>query len=418
MRKLPNGWQWSTIGEVADVQLGRQRSPKNHSGPHTRPYLRSANVTWEGIDLSDVKEMNFEPSEAATFELQPGDLLLNEASGSPNEVGKPAIWSGEIPGCCFQNTLLRVRSRGPLTSYLCWYCRWAALDGRFGEAGRGVNIRHLGKAGLASFPMPLPPRAEQERIVAAIEERLSLLQAACGGLRSVVNRLDSLEQRCLDAAADRRWPRAQLGELLDAPLANGRSVRTRPGGFPVLRLTALQDRRVLLVERKGGAWTREEAEPYLVRRDDFLVSRGSGSLSRVGRGGLVDVDPDPVAFPDTLIRVRARKSALLPEYLQIVWESSDVRRQIEGAARTTAGIYKISQGVLRAIELPNPPVERQRSLAAEVGSALTVLRRVRAQVNKSQLRCSAVQHGVLAAAFSGQLIRRDRGRVATATRQA
>jgi type I restriction enzyme S subunit len=46
-----------------------------------RPYMRAANVTWNGLDLSDVKEMNFDPDEAMRFELQPGDLLLAEASG-------------------------------------------------------------------------------------------------------------------------------------------------------------------------------------------------------------------------------------------------------------------------------------------------------------------------------------------------
>ncbi|MCZ7528586.1 MAG: hypothetical protein M5U14_20750 [Acidimicrobiia bacterium] len=153
MKELPPGWVWATIGEVADIQLGRQRSPRNHSGPHMRPYLRAANVTWEGIDVTDVKEMNFEPAEAATFELEAGDLLLNEASGSPKEVGKPAIWRDEIPGCCFQNTLLRVRPHIMSMEYVYWYCRAMALSGEFGKVGRGVNIRHLGKHGLASFPL-------------------------------------------------------------------------------------------------------------------------------------------------------------------------------------------------------------------------------------------------------------------------
>lgn len=51
-----------------------------------RPYLRAANVTWSGVNLEDVKEMNFSPEEARIFTLEPGDILLNEASGSPNEV--------------------------------------------------------------------------------------------------------------------------------------------------------------------------------------------------------------------------------------------------------------------------------------------------------------------------------------------
>ena len=74
-----------------------------------RPYLRSANVTWEGVSLDDVKEMNFDDNDYEKYKLEPGDLLLNEASGSPHEVGKPAIWHGEIDECCFQNTLLRLR---------------------------------------------------------------------------------------------------------------------------------------------------------------------------------------------------------------------------------------------------------------------------------------------------------------------
>ena len=46
MSELPESWEVVDVGEIATVQLGRQRSPKNHTGPHMRPYLRSANVTW------------------------------------------------------------------------------------------------------------------------------------------------------------------------------------------------------------------------------------------------------------------------------------------------------------------------------------------------------------------------------------
>jgi len=79
------------LDEIADVRLGRQRSPKNHTGSRMRPYLRAANVTWSGLELSDVKEMNFTEAESETYELRPGDVLVAEASGSASEVGKPAI---------------------------------------------------------------------------------------------------------------------------------------------------------------------------------------------------------------------------------------------------------------------------------------------------------------------------------------
>ncbi len=89
-----SGWPVVRLDSVAQVRLGRQRSPKNHKGPQMRRYVRSANVGWDGLILDDVKTMNFTDEEMRTYGLAPGDILLNEASGSEREVGKPAIWKG------------------------------------------------------------------------------------------------------------------------------------------------------------------------------------------------------------------------------------------------------------------------------------------------------------------------------------
>ena len=176
-RDQPPHWISTTVGEVAEVQLGRQRSPKHHTGKQMRPYLRAANVTWDGISLDDIKEMNFDDSEFERYRLEPGDLLLNEASGTTNEVGKPAIWDGQIEDCCFQNTLLRLRPRELDLAYLYWYCYFSALTGRFGDAGRGVNIRHLGKRGLSRFPIPVAPRSKQSRIADDISNQFDQIRS-------------------------------------------------------------------------------------------------------------------------------------------------------------------------------------------------------------------------------------------------
>lgn len=121
------------------------------------------------------------------------------------------------------------------------------------------------------------------------------------------------------------WCWASLEELLSQGLSNGRSVPTQTDGFPVLRLTALRNRRIDLRERKCGAWTAAEAQGFLVQQGDFLVARGNGSLSLVGRGGLVQDAPDPVAFPDTMIRVRVGFAMTAP-YLATVWDSPLLRQ--------------------------------------------------------------------------------------------
>ena len=119
------------LDQVAEVRLGRQRAPKNHHGDQMRPYLRAANVGWSGLKLEDVKEMNFTDAELVTYRLQAGDLLLTEASGSPGEVGKPALWSGELEDCAFQNTLLRVRPHEHDPRYLLHFFRHMALASVF-----------------------------------------------------------------------------------------------------------------------------------------------------------------------------------------------------------------------------------------------------------------------------------------------
>ncbi|WP_157439485.1 hypothetical protein [Aeromicrobium sp. Root344] len=164
-----------------------------------------------------------------------------------------------------------------------------------------------------------------------------------------------------------------MSELLASPLANGRSVPTQAGGFPVLRLTALRNGTIDLNERKGGAWTREDAERFLVRAGDFLIARGNGSLNLVGRGGLVGSDPDLVAFPDTMIRVRPDTTRLEPRYLAAAWTAPATRTQIEDSARTTAGIYKINQAHLGAIRIPVPPLAEQRRVVELVADHLSRL---------------------------------------------
>src|SRR5438093_8266272 len=115
---MPARWARARLNSIADVRLGRQRSPKRAFGPNMMPYLRAANVTWRGIDLADVKEMDFSPAEVDTYRLKAGDILLAEASGSPSEVGKPALYVEGADTHCFQNTLIRVRPTSELTPFL------------------------------------------------------------------------------------------------------------------------------------------------------------------------------------------------------------------------------------------------------------------------------------------------------------
>ena len=197
---LPEGWTWATLAQLAEVRLGRQRSPKRATGPNMRPYMRAANVTWNGLDLSDVKEMDFTPAEYETYGLWAGDILLSEASGTADEVGKPAVWNGEVDDCCFQNTLIRVRAGSELVPYLFHHLLSDARTGALGRAARGVGIHHLGAQRAETWVVGIPPLAEQRRIVAEVERRLSVIQQAEVAVGASLQRAERLRQSILKRA--------------------------------------------------------------------------------------------------------------------------------------------------------------------------------------------------------------------------
>lgn len=165
-----------------------------------RPYVRAANITWNGWDFSDLKEMNFAEPDFSRFRLLPGDVLLNEGSGSAREVGKPAIWRGQIEDCCFQNTLLRVQPNGCTSEYLYFAFLHSALSGRFAEETQGVNIHHIGREGLAGLLIPMPPHDEQEAITERLELELARSDRAGLDASRALALLDHLERSILTRA--------------------------------------------------------------------------------------------------------------------------------------------------------------------------------------------------------------------------
>src|SRR5581483_10232153 len=104
---LPAEWKVATIGELFAIQQGASLSPKRRKGDSPRPFLRTANVFWSYLDLSKVDSMDFTDTEVEKLALRPHDLLVCEGG----DIGRTAIWRGEIENCCYQNHLHRLRAR-------------------------------------------------------------------------------------------------------------------------------------------------------------------------------------------------------------------------------------------------------------------------------------------------------------------
>lgn len=168
------------------------------------------------IDLADVMEMDFPPADFEKFRLSPGDILLNEGQ-SPELLGRPAIYRGELPDACFTNTLIRFRVNALMTpSYPFLVFRAYMRNRRFTKEGTiTTNIAHLSAGRFAKIEFPLPPLEEQKEIVAEVERRLSVIHELEATVEANLTRADRLRQSILSQAF--------TGRLINENAKGGRS---------------------------------------------------------------------------------------------------------------------------------------------------------------------------------------------------
>jgi len=170
---LRNLKKWKPIKaeKLYNIQLGKMLSAKNYTGTHLRPYLRNVNVKWHHLNLSDIKMMDFNEKDFQKYALKSGDILVCEGG----EVGRTAIYNGEIENCCYQNALhrLRPKQQGVINSYYFMFYMWFSAEcGLIERLTSTVTIAHFTAKKFKQFEILVPPLALQEKfaeIVSKIE---------------------------------------------------------------------------------------------------------------------------------------------------------------------------------------------------------------------------------------------------------
>lgn len=392
MNELPRSWAKVALADVCDVVLG-QSPPGSAYNDEGRglPFFQGK------AEFGPLRPTPRKWTTQGNKIALEGDVLVSVRA----PVGPTNLAPGE---CVIGRGLAALRPTAATTTRFVLH-QMRATTAELTEIATGSTFAAVSGDQLRRHRFRLPPLPEQERIVAAIEEQFSRLDAAEAALRETLGKSNVLTKGLIQAAE--QGQRTQFRDLLLEPLVNGRSVPTAASGFPVLRLTALRDGRIDLSERKTGAWSKADAERFLVRKGDFFIARGNGSLALVGRGALLEVEPDHVAFPDTMIRARVNDRRIDPRFLQIVWNGPETRSQIENAARTTAGIYKVNQRDLERIVLPVPPLALQRTIINTHEQRVTVLDALMTAIDHALVRSNHLRRAILNEAFTGRLVPQD-----------
>ncbi len=163
--RIPREWEIAFVGQLFEMQLGKMLSPKAKAGGDSRPYVGNRHVLWDRVECSDLEYMDFTAEERTKFALRVDDLLVCEGG----EVGRTAIWCGEVVECFFQKAIHRLRPKDDriIPQYMLAFMKRAAERGAFVNLTSQTSIAHLTQEKLAILPVALPPRIEQERMIEA-----------------------------------------------------------------------------------------------------------------------------------------------------------------------------------------------------------------------------------------------------------
>ena len=161
--EIPESWEWVRIGTIFNHSSGKQLSGSNTEGA-LREYITTSNLYWGRFELDNLKSMYYKDSELEKCTAKQGDLLVCEGG----DIGRSAIWPYDYD-ICLQNHVHRLRPYDnrytKFVFYIMWYYKSVGLIG-----GKGIGIQGLSASALKQIAIPLPPLAEQKRIVAKIEE--------------------------------------------------------------------------------------------------------------------------------------------------------------------------------------------------------------------------------------------------------
>ena len=166
---VPESWQWIRIDNLFQHNTGKALNSSNTKGI-LHPYITTSNVYWGHFCLDCVKEMPFTEDEFSKCSIVPGDLLVCEGG----DVGRAAIWEKDIP-MCIQNHIHRLRAYYPVCTQFYYFAFFVYKSiGLIG--GKGIGIQGLSSGALGKLIFPLPPLAEQERIVKQVRIILEKLK--------------------------------------------------------------------------------------------------------------------------------------------------------------------------------------------------------------------------------------------------
>lgn len=402
--EVPRHWDVAPVYARYEVALGKMLDARRLTGEWSGRYLRNVDVQWDAVSIEDLPVMDFTPSERERYLLRPGDLLVCEGG----EVGRTAVWSGELDECFYQRAIhrLRPRSSDEVPRFFFFLMYALARQGVFTAGGNPNTIDHLTAVQLRHHRVPFPPATEQGSIAAFLDRETAKIDALVANKERLIELLQekrtALITRSVARGLDPNAPMKDsgvewLGEI--------------PAHWQVKKLSrlskCLDGKRVPLNAEERGRmqgdypyWGANSIVDYL---DQWLFDE---ELVLLGEDGAPFFDKThPVAFLVAgRIWVNNHAHVLRPlgtvdsRFLAHALNCVDYRAFIDGSTRD-----KLTQGAMRGIPVQCPAVQEQGAIAIYLDRETTGFEELISRIRKATDHLKELRTALISAAVTGKI---------------
>ena len=399
---LPNGWKWVKLGTVCEkIQKTGLRFQKPESAFQYVDIDAIDNHKYKIVSPKDYIWATA-PSRAQQI-IRAKDVLFSTVRTYLKNIAQvPDTLDNQIASTGF--CVLRAGKQLD-NLFLFHYILSEEFLRPLNEIQRGTSYPAVRNSDVLDQLIPLPPLAEQQRIMARIEELLSEVNAGVTEIETALKRLKTYRQAVLHHfLSNEEWERVKLGSISNS-IRNGISAKPdQASGLRILRISAVRPNTITLNDVRYLN-QRKEYESYILDAGDLLFTRYNGSIDYTGVCAVFKpIDNQPIVHPDKLIRVKVNSNFCLPDFVSYSVNSGMGRAFVRQRIRTTAGQSGISGTDVKAIPILLPDLTTQNRIVQEIETRLSQADALEATLRNELQRAGRLRQSVLKQAFMGKLI--------------
>ena len=375
---IPSDWRIRSIDGLFTIQQGKSLSAKERTGDYLKPFLRTANVFWGSLDLSMVDEMDIPPKDRERLALRYGDVLVCEGG----DIGRTAVWRGELSECYYQNHLHRLRTRPDGDVNPFFFALWMQMAWKYLNVYKGVGNRttipNLSSSKLKELLAPIPSLSEQKKIASVLAKIWKTVEIQASILENLRELKKSLMKHLFTyglrgeplkkteiGMMPKSWEVKSLKEMGDCLNGLNFAQDARGDGVPFVNVknmyAGLFINPVGLERVNLGS---KNLDKYFLNKGDILFVRSSLKEEGVGWSAVIKELLEPTVFCGFIIRYRLNNSSQVDaDYLGHLLLAQEQREEIiRHSSRMT--ITNISQEGLGSVRVRLPSLAEQRDIVS------------------------------------------------------